>query len=148
MVEVTEPFDLTDVAISPVDGTGWALSGGLLFHQLADGSIVEVLDIVAYQVGDPDPVDQDDFPEESNPYGLTIMPNGDALVADAAGNDIVRVTPDGVATTLARFDLELVATRSPPGHPGLRGHPGGDRRPRRCRRRSSSDPTDTSTSAS
>jgi hypothetical protein len=29
--------------------------------------------------------------------------------ADAAGNDIVRVTPDGAATTVARFDLEVVA---------------------------------------
>ncbi len=38
------------------------------------------------------------------------MPNGDALVADAAGNDIIRVTPDGDATTVARFDLEVVST--------------------------------------
>ncbi len=50
----------------------------------------------AYQATDPDPVDQDEPPlPRSNAYGLTIAPNGDALVADAAGNDIVRVTPDG-----------------------------------------------------
>ena len=53
------------------------------------------------------------FPEESNVYGLTIAPNGDALVADAAGNDIVRVTPDGDAWTVARFDLEAVVDRPP-----------------------------------
>ena len=106
---VTEPFNLTDVAISPLDGTGWALGGTSLFHQLADGTIEE-FDIAGYQAGDIDPVDQDNFPEESNPYGLTVMANGDALVADAANNDVIRVTPAFVATTVARFDLEVVAT--------------------------------------
>ena len=107
---ITDPFNLVDVAISPLDGTGWAISEGVLFHQLADGTIVEVLDIVAYQLTDPDPVDQEGIPEESNAYGLTVAPNGDALVADAAGNDIIRVTPAGAATTLARFDIETVST--------------------------------------
>ena len=118
---VTDPFNVVDVAISPKDGTGWAISPvpildpttgepvldpetgepiteGHLFHQLADGTIVDVLNIPAYQAGDPDPVDHDDPPNpiESNPYGLTVMQNGDALVADAAGNDIIRVTPEGV----------------------------------------------------
>jgi NHL repeat-containing protein len=108
--DVTEPFALTDIAISPLDGTGWALSGPMLFHQLADGTIVEVLDIAAYQATDPDPVDQDDFAEESNPYGLTVTPQGDALVADAAGNDLIRVTPEGDASTVAMFDLESILT--------------------------------------
>ena len=127
VTEVTDPFNITDVAISPLDGTGWAIAPGSvansvsLYHQLADGTIVEVLDITGYQVGDPDPVDQDNFPEESNPYGLTVMANGDALVADAANNDVVRVTPDGVATTVARFDLESIATNhlDPEDFPGL-----------------------------
>ena len=50
-------------------------------HQLSDGSIVDVLDIPGYQAGDPDPVDHDDPPNptESNPYGLAIARNGDAL---------------------------------------------------------------------
>src|SRR5690606_21279348 len=104
----TEPLNPVDGAISPLGETAWG-SGSLdltLYHQLANGTIVAVLDIPAYQATDPDPVDQDDFPEESNPYGLTILPNGDALVADAAGNDIIRVTPEGDAVTVARFDLE------------------------------------------
>jgi hypothetical protein len=41
---------------------------------------------------------------------MAIMSNGDVLVADAAGNDIIRVTPEGDATTMARFDLETVST--------------------------------------
>jgi hypothetical protein len=110
-IEVIEPINLIDVAVSPLDDTGWGIGGdGELYHQLADGTIVAVLDIVAYQEGDPDPVDQDDFPEESNPYGLGVLPNGDALVADAAGNDLIRVSPDGDATTMARFDLATVGT--------------------------------------
>lgn len=126
VTEVTPPASLIDVAISPLDGTGWGIGpsptgeSSVLYHQLADGTIVEVLDLYAYQATDPDPVDQDMPPNpfESNPYGLTVMANGDALVADAAGNDLVRVTPDGVATTVARFDLELMSTdHLPPGFP-------------------------------
>ena len=111
VIEVTDPVNLTDVAVSPKDGTGWGIGPdendeGHLFHQLADGTVVDVLNIADYQAGDPDPVDHDDppIPTESNPYGLTVMRNGDALIADAAGNDIIRVTPDGHARTVARFD--------------------------------------------
>ncbi len=126
---VSEPFGLIDIAVSPADGTAWALApvadpvdpenapGTVhLFHQLSDGTIVDVLDITAYQAVDTDPVDIDEpaNPGESNPYGLTVMPGGDALVADAAGNDIIRVAPDGSASTVARFDLQLVATDQVP----------------------------------
>jgi hypothetical protein len=105
-----------DIAASP-DGTGWAITlDGHVVHQLLDGSIVDVADIPGYQATDPDPVDQDQPPNptESNPYGLTVAPNGDALVADAAGDDVLRVTPAGVVTTVARFDVELVSTAQVP----------------------------------
>jgi len=118
---LTEAFNLVDIAVSPRDGTGWAISSdpaGHLFHQLKDGTIVDVLDIPAYQATDPDPVDNEDIPTESNPYGLTVDRRGNALVADAAGNDVIRVTPDGVATTVARFDRETVATDHIPDFPG------------------------------
>ncbi|MET0147339.1 MAG: ScyD/ScyE family protein [Ilumatobacteraceae bacterium] len=122
LTPVTDDFQLADVAISPLDGTGWAIATDLvLYHQLEDGTIEPVLDLAAYQAGDPDPVDQDDppFPEESNPYGLTVAPDGDALVADAAGNDVIRVTPDGDAETVARFGLQEVATDHLPPEFGL-----------------------------
>ena len=114
---LTDPANITDVAISPVDGTGWALVGTDLFHRLADGTLVLVLDIAAYQAGDPDPFDLEGIPDESNPYGLTVLSNGDVLIADAAGNDIIRVTPDGTASTVARFETELVATDHLTGPP-------------------------------
>ena len=117
---LTDPANLTDVAVSPRDGTGWGItasdeSAGVsahLVHQLRDGTIKDVLDIAAYQATDPDPVDQDQPPNptESNAYGLTVDRKGNALIADAAGNDVIRVTPDGVAVTVARFDIQDVST--------------------------------------
>ncbi|MEY2583641.1 MAG: hypothetical protein QOE09_3490 [Ilumatobacteraceae bacterium] len=108
---ITEPANLIDIAVSPTDGTGWAIVGdGSLVHQLNDGTIVPVANIPAYQAGDPDPVDQESTPTDSNPYGLAIAPNGDALVADAAGNDLLRFTPEGVGSTMARFDVETLST--------------------------------------
>jgi hypothetical protein len=113
ITDPTTPFNLVDVAVSPRDGTGWAIGvDGSLYHQLEDGTIVAVASIPTYQATDPDPVDQDipSNPTESNPYGLAIANNGDALVADAAGNDLLRFTPDGVGSTMARFDTETLST--------------------------------------
>jgi len=132
---LTDAANLVDVAVSPMDGTGWGITpgppgpgqepppgAGHLLHQLRDGTVVDVLDIIAYQATDPDPVDQDQPPNptESNPYGLTVDRKGNALVADAAGNDIIRVSADGKAETVARFDVQAVATdRVPPGILGV-----------------------------
>ena len=115
---LTQPENVTDVASAP-DGSGWAIGGdAVLYHASPDGTVEAVLNIPEYQETDVDPVDQDDFPEESNPYGLTAMPNGDALLTDAANNDLLRVTPSGDTTTVARFDLEVVSTdHLPPDFP-------------------------------
>lgn len=124
-IPATDAVNLTDVAVSPKDDTGWGIGPGeleehvYLYHQLADGTIVTVLDITAYQATDPDPFDQDGFAEESNPYGLTIDRRGNALVADAAANDLLKVTPSGQARTVARFDLETVKTDHLPPEMGL-----------------------------
>ena len=90
-----------------------------LFHRLHDGTIDPVFDITAYQATDPDPHDQEGIPDESNPYGLTVDRKGNVLVADAAGNDIIRVTPHGDPTTVARFDLKTVSTDHLPPEMGL-----------------------------
>ena len=76
-----------------------------------------MLDIAAYQADDPDPFDLEGIPDESNPYGLTVMKNGDVLIADAAGNDVIRVTPDGTPSTVARFETEMVKTDHLPPAP-------------------------------
>lgn len=64
---------------------------------------VPVADIAAYQATDPDPDDLEDFPEDSNPFGLAVLRDGSVLVADAAGNDVLRVRKDGSITTVARL---------------------------------------------
>ncbi|MFU8874437.1 ScyD/ScyE family protein [Micromonospora sp. SL4-19] len=38
---------------------------------------------------------------ESHPYSVAILPDGSRAVADAAGNDIVRVAPNGTISTIA-----------------------------------------------
>ncbi len=60
-------------------------------------------DIAAYQETDPDPANQEGVPEESNPFGLAVLADGSAVVADAANNDVLRVSPRGRITTLARL---------------------------------------------
>lgn len=52
-----------------------------------------VADIARYQAKDPDPYDLENFPEDSNPFGLAALKDGTVLVADAAGNDLLRVWP-------------------------------------------------------
>jgi hypothetical protein len=112
---VTEPLALVDVAISPRDGTGWGLgSDQTLYHELPDGTIEEVINFAEYQSTDPDPHDLEGNPTETNPYGLTVLPNGDALVVDAAGNDLIRVRPNGNAWTVATFTNERTRTNHLP----------------------------------
>jgi len=124
--EITEPFNVVDVAAG--NGQGWALTGGgepgqegaaTLYRFDGTGTLTPVADIAAYQATDPDPFDLEEFPEDSNPYGLGSLPNGDALVVDAANNDLLRVTPAGDITTVARFDVELVKTDHLPREFGL-----------------------------
>ena len=109
--EITDPIPLIDLAATP-DGAGWGIvADGTLARQAPDGTISTVLDIHAYQDGDPDLDNKPGQPDptESNPYGLTALPSNEVLIADAAGNDIIRVGADGDAVTVARFPLRTVS---------------------------------------
>jgi hypothetical protein len=115
--ELTEPTNLVDVATNP-GGNGWGLAvGGLLFFRASNGEVSVVLDMNEYQAGDPDPDDQDGDATISNPYSLAGLSNGDVLVADAQNNDLVRVSQDGSAVTVARFQPEEVSTDHIPNFP-------------------------------
>jgi hypothetical protein len=109
---ITDPLSLVDI-VGTRDGAGWAIgTDGVLYRQPTPGGPIDpVLDILAYQEADPDPTDKDDPPNpgESNPNGLAALRN-DVLIADAAGNDLLRVSPDGTAVTVARWRNELVST--------------------------------------
>ena len=108
-VEVFGSVSIVDIAQTP-DGAWWAIGTDRRLYRAADGAVQVALNIRTYQRTDPDPVDQDDFAAESNPYGLVALPNDDVLFTDAANNDLVRVTPEGDATTVARFDLQRIST--------------------------------------
>ena len=103
-------------------------SGGATLYKWSRGTgdITAVADIAAYQETDPDPYNQEGPPEESNPYGVASLDDGSALVADAAGNDLLRVWPDGTIVTVARLrprvvlvpeELEGIEGLPPPGTP-------------------------------
>lgn len=80
-------------------------------------------DIGAYQVTDPDPADLEDLPGDSNPFGLAALKDGSVLVADAAGNDLLRVDKHGGITTVARLLPRVVQV--PEGLPELPPEEGG-----------------------
>ncbi len=71
-----------------------------------------------------DPYDLEGNKKESNPYGVAAMPDGSALVADAANNAVFRVTRAGRVQVVARVMPRTVKTPDygdpempPPGTP-------------------------------
>jgi hypothetical protein len=85
-------------------GTGAAT----LYRWTPGKGVRAVADIAAYQHTDPDPYDLEGDAQESNPYGVAALPDSSALVADAAGNDLLRVYPDGRIVTVARLKPRVV----------------------------------------
>jgi hypothetical protein len=74
-------------------------------------------DIGAYQGRDPDPYDLEDNPTDSNPFGVVALRNGSVLVSDAAGNDLLRVRPNGHISTVARLKPRVVTVPEGAGPP-------------------------------
>jgi hypothetical protein len=111
---ITDPVAVRDLAGTP-DGAGWAIGGdGVLYRQAtATSSIEAIFDIFAYQAADIDEDDINGDPGESNPNGLAPLGFEDVLIADAAGNDLLRVTPGGDAVTVARWVTEAIPNTIP-----------------------------------
>lgn len=85
------------------------LPGSSTLYRLRPGkSPVKVADIAAYQKKDPDPYDQEQNPTDSNPFGVAALKDGTVLVSDAAGNDLLRVWPNGKIRTVAKLKPRLV----------------------------------------
>lgn len=78
-------------------------------------------DIGAYQQKDPDPYDLESNPTDTDPYGVVALKHG-VLVADAAGNDLLRVNGHGVIHTVARLKPRTVVV--PAGLPNDPEAPG------------------------
>ena len=85
-------------------------SGSNTLYRVNNGTVRALADIGAYQQTDPDPFDLTDAgsPTESNPFGVAPLPDGSVLVSDAAGNDLLRVYPDGTVVTVARLKPRMV----------------------------------------
>ena len=82
---------------------------GTLLRVLPNGKYSMLADLVAYeQANDPDGGVPD-----SNPYGVAIAPDGSRLVADAGGNDLLRIHQNGSISTLAVFDPVVGAFTRP-----------------------------------
>ena len=73
-----------------------------------DQELTPVFDVAGYQAGDHDPYDLEGLPADSNPFGLAALKDGSVLIADAAGNDLIRWWPDGHAVTVARLKPRVV----------------------------------------
>lgn len=86
-------------------------SGSNTLYRVNNGTVRALADIAAYQETDPDPFDLTDAggPTESNPFGVAALPDGSVLVSDAAGNDLLRVYPDGTVVTVARLKPRIVS---------------------------------------
>jgi hypothetical protein len=90
-------------------GGGEPGTGAATLYLLRRGKDAKpIADIAAYQEGDPDPYNQEGPPTESNPFGVAALKDGSVLVADAAGNDLLRVYPNGHIVTVARLKPRTV----------------------------------------
>jgi hypothetical protein len=117
-------------------GTTYALTGAggepgqppvpgstTLYRMRYGKSPVKIADIGAYQKKDPDPYDQEQNPTDSNPFGVAALGDGTVLVSDAAGNDLLRVWPNGHIKTVARLKPRTVKVpaglpaKDPEGNP-------------------------------
>jgi hypothetical protein len=83
-----------------------SLGGGSSVYRIKKGEAVFVADLLAFEEeNNPDPAFV-----ESNPWDIESQGRKAALVADAAGNDLLKVKRTGKVKALAVFPNELVST--------------------------------------
>jgi hypothetical protein len=115
---ISDPIATGDIAGTP-DGAGWAIvypdatSVAVVRQASLGGDVEPILDVGDYQASDPDPDDQENNPTETNPNGLTGLWNNDVLLADAAANDLLRISPNGDAVTVARWPRRAIPNHIP-----------------------------------
>jgi sugar lactone lactonase YvrE len=107
-------------------GALWAVTGGTLqapFPITGTGALVRIdpatgaNTVVADIQGFEKQNNPEAFAVDSNPYGLALGPDGMVYVADAGGNDIVRVNPTSGAVSLLAVipGITLPPGMAPPG---------------------------------
>ena len=81
---------------------------GDLATAAADGTLTPIADLAQWEAdNNPDAADPGSA-VDSNPYGMTLAPDGGYLVVDAGGNDLLMVAPDGTVTLGAVFPAQFV----------------------------------------
>jgi hypothetical protein len=75
--------------------------------------------LARFAIENGDPFDAEGNPGESNPFAIATTPQGDAIVADAAANSVVRITKSGKLSLVARLAPEMVKTDHLPDEMGL-----------------------------
>jgi hypothetical protein len=122
--------NVTDIA--PIAGTGdlWAIVSGDVgdqaLYRVHNGLPRQVADLYAYEAKhNPHPASID-----SNPFDVADLGGGEALVADAAGNDLLKVDKHGKVKLVAVLPDEVVSTANikslvgcPAGPPDFCGLP-------------------------
>jgi hypothetical protein len=71
-----------------------------------NGQMKAVADLAAFEAG----ADPDGNGADSNPNGVQTTAEGAAYVADAGGNDLLRIEADGTITVAAVFPNRTVTT--------------------------------------
>jgi hypothetical protein len=111
---IAELPGVTDVAGSD-QGWLWAITGGgpaptaqKLFKVFEDGTMAEFANLGAYEAEhNPHPAAVD-----SNPFGVVDLGGGGAVVADAGGNTLLKVTKHGKVKLIAVLPDESVPTEN------------------------------------
>jgi hypothetical protein len=99
------------VAVGACFAAGLSDSCGQLVKVAASGKWRAVGDILSWELeNNPD----NRNPGESNPYAILALP-GERIVADAAGNTLLRVDANGEVSMLALFEPRFVAGPGPGG---------------------------------
>lgn len=94
----------TGAGEDPTDDTGQGL------HRVSKGTTRLIANLFAFEASvNPDAVLGHDEPD-SNPFDVQSLGGNAALVADAGGNDLLRISNQGAIDVLAVFPDELVST--------------------------------------
>jgi hypothetical protein len=122
--------------IAPIGrGTAWATVGageegdpdqGQGLYRISNGGARKLVNLYTFEEAN----DPDGGGVDSNPFDVASLGGGAALVADAAGNDLLRINNRGNVEVLAILPVEVVSTANvmslvgcPAGPPDLCGMP-------------------------
>jgi hypothetical protein len=101
-------------------GIAWAKTGnsfwtlGTYYRALLRPDIKQAPTVIGklatFADQNPDPHNTNGPKNESNPFAIAALPNGDAVIGDAAANSVVKVTKSGQMSLVARLAPEDVKT--------------------------------------